>query len=103
MNEIDISKAIAVIKDLNYRLAKDGITRQANNMAIRALEEKQRREQGCEYCREYKDATETPLIIEEESGRGVYLFKGNLCCNSGEFCEVKISFCPMCGRGLDYD
>lgn len=32
------SKAIQIIKDLSFRLAKDGLTKQANNMAIQALE-----------------------------------------------------------------
>lgn len=57
---------------------------------------------SCEYCAEYEDPCEAPMIAIEdsESDRGIYLYNNYLCADGGEYCEAKINFCPMCGREL---
>ena len=41
--EINSQEAIEIIKDLCYNLSKDGVIRKANNLAIKALEERAKR------------------------------------------------------------
>lgn len=59
--------------------------------------------EGCEYCTKYYDTCGVPMIAtaDDEPDRGIYLYNGYLCSDSGEFCEAKINFCPMCGRELN--
>lgn len=81
---------------------------EAVKIAIAALRAQQTpldrsRWEGCEYCAHQKDNIELcPMLSHDESDcdRGMYIHRGCLISNSGEFQYVKIDFCPMCGRPL---
>lgn len=81
---------------------------EACGMAISALRAQQApldrsRWEGCDYCTHNKDNVELcPMLSHDESDcdRGMYIHRGCLVSNSGEFQYVKIDFCPMCGRPL---
>lgn len=75
---------------------------EACSHAISALQEREERSNGCEYCKEYDSVDDAPMLACEEyySDVGMYLCNGYLCSNSGEGIELKINFCPMCGRPL---
>lgn len=77
-------------------------------LAVAALQAKQTklnrsRWEGREYCANHKGNIELcPMLSHDESDceRGMYIHRGCLVSNSGEFQYVKIDFCPICGRPL---
>lgn len=72
---------------------------EAYKVAIAALREQEQREQGCEYCNEYKSIVEENgdfISLDETRSKGVFLEA----CTCDVLLEVKVPFCPMCGRKL---
>lgn len=71
--------------------------RQAVNIALKALQEKQEREKGCGYCNNHRPLlalyTEYTMEIDD---RDLSVWQGLKCEGT-----LKISFCPMCGRKLE--
>ena len=66
---------------------------------IAALREQEQREQGCEYCREYKSIVEENgdfISLDATTSKGVFLEA----CTCDVVLEAKVPFCPMCGRKL---
>ncbi|HEX2925055.1 MAG TPA: hypothetical protein VHP38_02155 [Ruminiclostridium sp.] len=75
----------------------------AIKMAIQALQEKQQREQGCEYCNEpsklidifYGEVkVKNSYIHTCSDGAGIFL-------NGKTVFYMSIDFCPKCGRRLN--
>ena len=72
---------------------------EALSLGIAALREQEQREQGCEYCREYKSIVEVNgdfISLYETTSKGVFLEA----CTCDVVLEAKVPFCPMCGRKL---
>ena len=68
-----------------------------------ALQEREERSKGCEYCADHKYNVEDCVMLshdESDFDHGMYIYDGELISNSGEFQCVRINFCPMCGRPL---
>lgn len=75
----------------------------AHSAAVHALQEREERSKGCEYCADHKYNVEDCVMLshdESDFDRGMYIYDGELISNSGEFQCVRINFCPMCGRKL---
>ena len=93
----EIEKAMQEIEDMAYHPSmKTDITGESMATILQALQEKAEREDGCEYCKEFKNlvslGTEHRLEIGED---GIAIWKGvNL------VDVFNINFCPMCGRKL---
>lgn len=79
---------------------------------VQALIEKQKREQGCTYCKvPYKDIIDI-ILGESVSGEEVHLFINTDGQNLRLYDNLpdnpktdilKIGYCPMCGRRLSHD
>lgn len=68
-----------------------------------ALQEREERSKGCEYCADHKYNVEDCVMLSHDKSdfdSGMYIYDGELISNSGEFQCVRINFCPMCGRPL---
>ena len=68
-----------------------------------ALQEREERIKGCEYCADHKYNVEDCVMLSHDKSdfdSGMYIYDGELISNSGEFQCVRINFCPMCGRPL---
>jgi len=76
-----------------------------NGVAIRALKEKQKRENGCEYCKNNKslyfdsnnhNSNLREVYIEDDGNMTVipYLYENT------EMVQMKINYCPICGKKL---
>lgn len=82
MNEIE--RAIHCIKaDRALELTNHGRAIKYYDLAIEALQEKQEREKGCEYCEWHNDPI-SRLVWE---------------CGLDHF-DFELNFCPNCGRKL---
>ena len=101
MSEIDIQKAIEGFKMDNVLLGmnEEG-TKERNNLAIQALQEKLERDKGCEYCTGDVDNREELLSTDDGC---VYIDGNNNLTyqdHSGFTIDNEINVCPMCGRKL---
>lgn len=76
-----------------------------NDIAIKALKEKQQRENGCEYCKEneslyfdskFNNPNLREVYIEDDGNMTVTPYL----CDDTESVQIKINYCPMCGRNL---
>jgi len=76
-----------------------------NTVCVKALQKKQEREKGCGYCK-----TNKSLYFDKQGNnpnlKEVYIEgDGNLSvtpylCDVTETIQIKLNFCPMCGRDL---
>lgn len=60
---------------------------------------------GCKWCENHEYVEDCAMLSHDQGycDRGMYIYNGFLISNSGEFQEVKIGFCPICGRELTED
>lgn len=84
----DIEKAICKLKKLleNTFEAADVCTLLSIKQAIQALQEKQEREKGCEYCKE--DFIMHDVVCNENPLK------------TKAICNIPLNCCPNCGREL---
>lgn len=69
----------------------------AIDLAISALQEREERSKGCEYCADHKYNVEDCVMLSHDKSdfdSGMYIYDGELISNSGEFQCVRINFCP---------
>lgn len=97
----DGKKAIATLAGLKMMVGTKA--KEVCDVAISALQEREERSKGCEYCADHKYNVEDCVMLSHDKSdfdSGMYIYDGELISNSGEFQCVRINFCPMCGRPL---
>nr|DAK78459.1 MAG TPA: zinc-ribbon containing domain protein [Caudoviricetes sp.] len=89
-----LSKVEKAIKDFTKALNA------FNTVCVKALQEKQEREKGCEYCDFSSGAVGATFDGEDDFFMIEHADGVNLCSDGKEFTLTKIKFCPMCGRKI---
>ena len=76
--------------------------KESHRMAISALQEKEDRERGCEYCNDCESIYHCSSEINDSMDEDVYISGNCIIVDIGchSYGLVKINFCPMCGRRL---
>lgn len=96
-------EAIEILREEHKYCLEPCFIMNAISAAISALQEREERSKGCEYCADHKYNVEDCVMLshdESDFDSGMYIYDGELISNSGEFQCVKINYCPMCGRPL---
>lgn len=93
-------KAITILTGLKMMVGTEA--KEACDIAISALQEREERARGCEFC----DGTERSMLFRkgacDSMNDDVYISGDAIIIDYGckAYDTVKIRFCPMCGRPL---
>lgn len=95
-------EAIEILQEEHRYCLEPCYVMNAIERAISALQEREERSKGCEYCRDSKNIYQVKSELHDSMNEDVYVSGDALVVDIGchSYGTAGIRFCPMCGRPL---